>query len=165
MGTIRVGDVMMETVVSVKETDRMEIVAQVFEDQDINAAPVVNATGQCVGILTSHDVVEYEARRTEISNEISHGAIFNNARYGDGPPQFPLLHFDEAGFQMATSFATASREESLQSAAQKMCRDHIHHLIILNAENRPIGIVSALDILGHMVGEPVCRDVRSRNQD
>ncbi len=165
METTRIEDVMMESVVTIKETNSMEAVARILEEQDIRAAPVVSATGQCVGILTSHDIVEYESRRAEIENEIRHGSIFNRAHYGDGPPQFPLLHFDEAGFHMTTPIETACRKDSLGSAARRMCQQHIHHLIILDTENRPAGIVSSLDILGHLLGDPVRRQVRSDNQD
>jgi CBS domain-containing protein len=158
IGTTRVEEAMNPSVQVVQETDRMEDVAKIFEREDINAAPVVDQQGSCVGIITSHDLVEYEATRDEMKSELNRGTPFDIAHYCGGVEiRIPGRHFDEAGFHMTKTVMTAEAESPLSQAARTMCRKHIHHVVILDAKAKPVGILSALDILGHIVGEPVSR--------
>lgn len=157
IGTARVADVMVTKIVTVKETDKMEQVASVFKENDINAAPVLGRQGKCVGIITSHDLVEYESERRGVFKEFSsgkHGAqIFSTSQQF----RMPGTRYDEAGFHMSTSLQTASVDDPLSRVARNMCSKHIHHVVVLDENKRPVGFLSSLDILGFVVGEPVCR--------
>ena len=162
IGTTRISEVMTSLVLTANATDQMENLARVFEEQDINAAPVVDESGKCVGIITSHDLVEFEAARQLMQNEISHGYYYNLAHYGDGASEaIPGLNFNEVGFHMTKTLETVGHDEPLSSAARKMCQKHIHHLIVLDQDQKPAGILSTLDILGHLLGEPITRDNKS----
>ena len=57
------------SVITVTPTTKLDEVARSFEEHDINAAPVVDGLGKCVGVITSHDLVAYEAHRIEIEND------------------------------------------------------------------------------------------------
>lgn len=158
IGTTRVEDIMMTNVVTVSGIDKMEDVAEVFETQDINAAPVVDPDGKCIGIITSHDLVEYEATRVEMANELRHGYQYDLAKYGDGSsPKVPGKQFNEVNFHMTRTVQTVDRHHPLSRVVRVMCSRHIHHAIVLDEETKPIGIVSSLDILGHILGVPVWR--------
>ena len=162
IGTTPIADVMTSVVLTTKATDQMEEVARVFEEQDINAAPVVDESGKCVGIITSHDLVEFEAARKLMQNEISHGYYYNLAHYGDGTSdRVPGLHFNEVGFHMTKALETVGDQEPLSLAARKMCQKHIHHMIVLDDDQKPAGILSSLDILAHLLGEPIVRANKS----
>jgi len=158
IGTTRVEDVMISDLVNVKDTDTMEQVAGIFSENDINAAPVINKSGTCVGIITSHDLVEYDSVRKAMQNEASHGSAYDLAHYGTGMEiRAPGMHFDEAGFHMTKTLQTATVDTPLSQVAKNMCAQHIHHVLVLDEAKKPIGMLSSLDILGFVIGEPVCR--------
>ena len=161
IGTTRVEEVMNPVTLTVTRGCRMEELARLFELHDVNAAPVVDDAGTFLGIITSHDVVEYESTRAEIQTELNHGYQYDLARYGQGSPlRVPGQHFNEAGFNMTRTVKTANPDDSVSSAARMMCRSHVHHVVVLDPENRPVGILSSLDIVGLVLGEPVCRSAR-----
>ena len=41
---------------------------------------------------------------------------------------------------------------STESAARRMIAANLHHLVVLDAASRPVGVVSALDLLTEVVG-------------
>ena len=161
LGTTRVDEIMIENPVTVQVTDKIEVVARVFEKFDINAAPVVDGEGRCLGIISSHDIVEYETSRIEVNQEIQHGYYFNLAHYGDqDPPRMGGIYYDEAGCHMTRTLETAKPSDSLSQVAVKMCQRHIHHVVVLDSDQKPLGLISSLDIIGHLIGVPVCRSAR-----
>jgi CBS domain-containing protein len=149
---------MVTTLITVQETDKMEEIAQVFKEKDIHAAPVLNKLGKCVGIITSHDLVEYESVRRAMQKELNHGNGFDLAHYGSGVNfRWPGLCFGEVGFHMTKQIEPASVDDPLSRVARVMCSKHRHHVLILDEEGKPIGMLSSLDLLGFVIGEPVCR--------
>ena len=158
IGTTRVEDIMVTNLISVEEIDSIEKVAKVFREHDINAAPVTNKLGKCVGIITSHDIVEYESVRKAMHAELSHGSAYDIAHYSSGMDiRMPGVYFDEASFHMTKTFRTASVDDPLSRVAKDMCARHIHHVLVLDESEKAIGMLSSLDILGFVTGEPVCR--------
>lgn len=163
MGTTRVDDVMSEVVFSIGPREKIASAAALFEQHDVNAAPVVDQAGVCIGIITSHDVVEYESLRIKVADHLDQGLGFDLGHYGDGKT-VPLLRvpIDEVGIQMTSKVATVEAHTPLSQAARIMCGQHIHHLIILNQQKHPVGILSSLDILSHLTGEPLIRHDRTK---
>ncbi len=158
IGTTRAKDLMITNLVTVIETDKISDIAKIFEVGDINSAPVLNETGECIGIITSHDVVEYEAVRIEVCNELQRGFIFDNARYGDGSnPRIPGRCFDEVGFHMSRVLQSVRPDDPLSRVARIMCRNHVHHVLVLNNEKKLEGMISSLDLLGYVLNEPVSK--------
>ena len=51
LGTAPAKRIMATTVITVSVTDKLDDVAKLFEVNDINAAPVLNSKGECVGIV------------------------------------------------------------------------------------------------------------------
>ncbi len=153
-----VAEAMRDVTVLVRAHDKIEIVAKLFQDQAINAAPVVNADRVCVGIITGHDLVKYEASRIELENQLEHGRNFDLARYGnESPSRREATSFDAVEQQMTSDFQVISPQDSLAEAARKMCRKHVQHLLILDEAQHPVGILSSLDILGFLVDQQLER--------
>ena len=163
IGTTRVDEVMNTVVFTVGPKEKITAVALMFERHDVNAAPVVNDQNVCIGIITSHDLVEYESTRIKLVEHLDRGMGFDLGHYGDGQA-YPMLRvpIDEVGIQMTTKVASVEAHAPLSHAARMMCESHIHHLVILDDEKHPVGILSSLDILGHVIGEPVERHDRTK---
>ncbi len=158
IGTTTVEAIMVTVVLTVNERGKMEDVAKLFDERDINAAPVVDNHGVCVGVISSRDLVRYESVRSGIEHELARGSGYDQSHYGDGSqPNWPGCFFEEVGFHMSTNLETAETTFPVSRAARTMCQKHMHHIIVLDSAKHPIGIISSLDILGHIVGEPVSR--------
>ncbi len=70
---LRVADCMSTPVVTVSEDASLEACCQIFEENQVRRAPVVDAGGKCCGIIAQADIAEYApAQRTaETVREIS----------------------------------------------------------------------------------------------
>lgn len=164
IGTTMVGEVVNRNIFTVNPTDKIESVAKLFGEHDVNAAPVVDGLEKCIGIITSYDLVEYEAVRRDMESEFQHGFAFDLARYGDGESYgISGQAFDEVAYHMSTSLESIELSAPLSRAARIMCQKHIHHLVVLSEHDRLVGILSTLDILGNILGEPIVR--RSSKSD
>lgn len=157
IGTTCVEEVMNSVAFKVGPKDKIAAVAKLFEKHDVNAAPVVNQSDVCIGIITSHDVVEYESSRIEMEKHLQKGLGFEMAHYGDGRPPILRVPIDEVGVQMTSQVKSVEPHAPLSVAARMMCHEHIHHVVILDEDKHPVGILSALDVLSHVLGEPIAR--------
>ena len=156
LGATMVSEVAQTNLVTVQPTTKLEQIAKLFEQHDINAAPVVDGVGKCLGIITSRDLVRYESMRSQLESEFRHGLAFDLAHYADGSPSKILGQpFDEAAYHMSKDIKTISGTEPISRAGRIMCQEHIHHLIILDSADRPIGILSTLDVLAEALDEVV----------
>ena len=53
---------------------------------------------------------------------------------------------------MTPTLETVSVSDSLMNAARLMCRRHIHRLVVLDNQARPVGMMTSLDIVAALVG-------------
>ncbi len=163
IGTTRVEEVMNTTILAVDETEKMEEVATLFKEEDINAAPVLDNKGNCVGIVTSHDWVEYESIREVLQSEFNRGKNYNMAHYGAGAEfRLPGQDYDQVGFHMSRTPESARPEDPLSRVAKQMCAKRVHHVLVLDEKKKLLGILSSLDLLGFVIGEPVSRAAKSQ---
>lgn len=162
IGTTPVREVMTSALFCVAPTDKIESVAQQLDIHDINAAPVVDGLNVCLGVITSHDVVEYEAKRSTMD----HGSDFQMGHTAeDGSFSIIGCPFDEAAYHMSTNVTDVSLDWPISRAAKTMCEKHVTHLIVLDEFKHPVGIISTLDILGFMIGVPVIRAEKQSNDN
>jgi CBS domain-containing protein len=113
--------VMIKDVVTVSESTSLKDVAKIFSERKITGAPVVNAEGELVGVISETDII----RKT------------NNI--GAWSPT-------TAGQVMTKPAVTVSPNDSLQRVCELMYNRRIHRVVV--AENKKIvGILTTMDIL------------------
>jgi CBS domain-containing membrane protein len=114
-------------------------------ENHISALPVIDHTGRCVGILSTSDFVDMTYNMDEGLNEFEpQGEIWWElfvSRVSERVGQQSVLDL------MAEEIAFAAPDEPLVHAARKMLRERIHHLPVLDAEQRLVGILTMTDIL------------------
>lgn len=139
--TLRVSDVMNRHVVSVRAELSMAEAAELLLQKEVSGAPVVDAEGRCVGILSATDFMRRE----------SHLARRGQRRPGGtGSDQVALrepAEADQVRAFMTPAVQTASPQQFLVQAARMMCVEHVHRLPVLDAQGRPVGMITALDIV------------------
>lgn len=131
--TLKVADVMTKVVVTVEPEENLDEVAQRFVQRHLSSAPVIDAKGQCVGILSAADFVRRQITPAR-QNEATHNG-----------------HCSLVRDEMTPAVRAVRAEQSLLSAARVMCAQHIHHLPVIDDQLRPIGVVSTMDIVAAMV--------------
>jgi CBS-domain-containing membrane protein len=112
---------------------------------DVSGAPVVDEYGRCVGVLSATDLMRY-------LDEGQRGARLRGAEclQVHSPWQMievELLPADETGQFMTTDVITVEPDTRLAELARIMLEAHIHRLIVLDPQRRPVGVVSGTDIL------------------
>jgi CBS domain-containing protein len=119
--TLYASDVMIKDVITVVETTPLKEVTKMFSERKITGAPVVNAKGELVGVISETDII----RKT------------NNI--GAWSPS-------TAGQIMTKPAVTVAPNETLQRVSEMMYNRRIHRVVV--AEGTQIkGILTTMDIL------------------
>jgi CBS domain-containing protein len=125
--------------------------ARLLDEFEVSGAPVVDTTGQLIGVASKTDLI-HRAIDPELGVEPRY--VFDML-YPDEDEDNPP---DDKGESMIeepvyiTEFmtedpVTARPDESLSAIAARMIDARVHRIIIVDPENRPIGIVTSLDML------------------
>ncbi len=128
--TIAVGDAMTRDPIVLRDDDPVAVAAKVLDEAHISGAPVVDARGSLVGVLSRTDLLH--ARATE--------------RLWERWPGLRVRHLMH--WPAITVLATLSLDE----AAALMEREHVHRLVVVEpGRDRPVGILSTTDLVHAMV--------------
>ena len=76
LDVVQIWDAMLPVKFTISPTQKLNSVAKLFQENGIDAAPVVGPTGKCVGILTSCDLVRFQAELPEVTSHIDLGMSF-----------------------------------------------------------------------------------------
>jgi CBS domain-containing protein len=114
--------------------------AHLLACEKISGAPVVDGGGRCIGILSSSDFVTRAAK--DGSCEATHfiapwGEVIE---IGDSPG-------NEIRDYMTAQVVTVVPDAPIGELAAKMVDCHIHRVLVVTDQNRPLGIVTSTDIL------------------
>jgi CBS domain-containing protein len=148
---LRVSDVMTRDVEVVAADRPMAVAAATLVNHGISGLPVVGGRGQCLGMLTATDFVRRSIWATDEPNAPAGGRGETSLRtLTDAVRNRPAT--DLVASYMSPTLQTVSTTDSLVDAARLMCRRHIHRLVVLDDQARPIGVVTSLDIVAAFVG-------------
>jgi CBS-domain-containing membrane protein len=156
---------MTRDVITVSEDDTLARALQVFQHEHITGAPVVNAQGRLVGILSLADLLpqtESDAAEAKPANEAekpreglqhSNRAAWQLLREhptlgGNLPDGVPAGHVRE---RMSSDVVFVRDIAPLIEAARIMCVGHWHRVPVVDAYDKLCGIVSTMDVLAALV--------------
>ena len=120
---IKVLDVMTKELAVVRYDEPLTSVAKVIADRKIRALPVVNDNGELIGLITSSDLAR---------------------AFSDGA--FTALVKD----YMRHEVPIISWDRDIYDAMRLMMTYNIGRLIVINQEQKPVGIVTRTDILRYL---------------
>jgi CBS-domain-containing membrane protein len=135
-------DLMSRDIHAIPVEMSLRAAAQVLSSAQITGAPVVDAEGRCVGVLTTTDILHWAEKGCAA-----------------GPPEeFPvwvdwqvvaLNRLPAVGVRryMTTDIVTATPRTRIADLSRRMLDAHIHRVIIVDGRDRPVGIVASTDIL------------------
>ena len=117
-----------------------EVLAELLVRDRIGCVPVVDKHGRPVGLITKRDLVE---------QLLAVGPVGT-----DTPTTRSLLPRTAMELMLPVAI-TLAEDATVEEAATVMTREAVHHLGIVDADGRLVGVVSALDIVrGLAVPEP-----------
>lgn len=120
--SLKVQDIMSPGVQALRFDQNMEEAASFFGEHHISGAPVVDADGKCIGVLSVFDIVCSAERR-----------------------------HDRVEVHMTSPAKTLEADSPILTAGRIMCDAHVHRIIVLDADNRPIATTTSLDVVSAMV--------------
>lgn len=113
---------MSSHVESLRASQTMDEAAEVFSEHHFSGAPVVDDDGRCQGVLSVFDLV----RDRESGN-------------------------DRVDVHMTRPAKTINADAPILTAARLMCDEHVHRLIVVDGEGRPIATTTSLDLVSAMM--------------
>lgn len=146
---LTVRTVMSREVVSVEPSDSLHTCIQRMVDNRVYALPVLGPHGECVGIISSSDLLQ-------VTRDLDDDLIeLEQADWATGRWLLAQLR-NEVGSQKVESVmnedvAIVHADTPLAKAAREMLRNGVHRLPVIDAHERVIGIVSTSDILSAFV--------------
>jgi CBS domain-containing protein len=139
-----IADVMTRNPVCATPGMTVRQLATVFAERKISGAPVIGPDGTLVGVVSRTDLF----RRVSLeSKDARPGFLFDllNDQAGGGQPMPEALL--TIGDFMAEQVVTAAPSEMVGEVAHRMAKHHVHRVVVTDAAKKPIGIVTALDLL------------------
>jgi CBS domain-containing protein len=149
--SLRVADVMSREVVVIQAHQTMEEAARVLGEHQISGAPVIDEHGKCVGILSAGDFV---SRARAAGRLVSTVAACEKALAREapgGPWQIADVFDDRVVARLTPAVQTVTPQAALGEAARMMCAQHVHRLPVLDSWGRPVGMITATDIVAALV--------------
>jgi CBS domain-containing protein len=142
--TLTAEDLMTSQVATIPQDMPLPTAAHVLSQADVTGAPVVNHEGRCVGVLSATDFLHWAEA----------------AGQGDGRCQVPVcvcsdgqmierefIPREEVYRHMTRDPVLVKSETRITDLARRMLDAHIHSVVVVDAQRRPVGIVSATDVL------------------
>ena len=149
---MQVQDVMTREVITIQAEDRIPQIAKLLTENHIAGAPVVDAGGKLLGVVTEGDLLHKETnpRMPEYVGIL--GAIIyyrGIKRYND---DFRKLLAVTAREVMTAKVITIGPEATLEEAAEKMLAHSVKRLPVMEGD-RMLGIISRSDIVKTLIEE------------
>lgn len=156
-GQTPISEVMTHDVICVREDLSVAELTALFIEKNISGAPVVDADGKPIGIVSKTDLLR-EHLPDEEEDEPGAGEPLTLHRAGyevEFGPGFRLARIQRstvAEIMMPIAF-TLPETAPVSRAAALMALEGVHRIPVVSGEGRVVGIVSALDVMGWIARE------------
>lgn len=147
---MKVRDIMKQPVVTVRDTDTLEAVAQTMLDHKVWGVPVVNGQGELCGIITDSDFATQEAwvPFTRLRAPRLFGQWIDGKQM---EPMYEKARSMKAADIMSTPVITVTEDESIEMAVNQMLKRHVTRIPVVR-DRVPVGMIARNDLLKLMAG-------------
>lgn len=138
-------DLMTREVTSIPQAMSLRAAALVLAREQISGAPVVDADGRCVGVLSTTDLARWAVSpsRAPRAPRALPAEIYADGQVVD----VDLLPQEAVRWHMTADPVTAGPDTPATDLARMMLDAHIHRVIVVDEAGRPAGIVTSTDVL------------------
>ncbi|MFN0071062.1 MAG: universal stress protein [Chloroflexota bacterium] len=138
MGPFMVRDVMSRDVASVSEDEPLAGVVRKLLRRRVSGAPVINAAGELVGVVSEHDLIDWHARY--IAGTGKDESMLNPEVYG------ARMESDQVRSVMTSPPITVEADAPLPAAMHLLVHHRLRRLPVVQ-EGRLVGILTRSDAL------------------
>lgn len=144
-----ISDIMTRDVVCVQAELSVESLTQLMLERGISGAPVVDARGRAIGVVSKTDLLRELHERGDTSQCEHEPPRIRRNRPPDLHRGFhveELVHATAGEIMMPVAF-TLSETAPISQAAALMAFEGVHRVPVLARSGEVVGIVSSLDVL------------------
>ncbi|WP_435127233.1 CBS domain-containing protein [Halobaculum sp. D14] len=137
LDALTVDDIYTDGVVSIEEDAGAGQAINRLREHGISRLPVLNDAGKLVGILTTHDIVDFVVRESDRQGR--------GDRRGDIDRMLDLPVYD----MMSSPVYTATPDESVEDAVAQMLEQDVNGLVVTPADDdsHAAGVITKTDVL------------------
>jgi CBS domain-containing protein len=148
-------DLLTEQVVSIEQTAPLHQAVATLVDRGFSAAPVIDAAGRPVGVLSMTDVVIHDRNAFTYARPVPEYYLKSDLQAAIGEPI--------GGFQVEVADRTPVRdlmtpvvfsvrpETPARQVIEQMLQLRVHRLFVLDGDGVLIGVVSMTDVLRRLL--------------
>ena len=141
LGGLCCRDLMLPEPISAEFGSHLDEVWELFQQHHLTAVPVIDRARRVIGIVTLNDFIHHAAHFPQATLEERIKAL---VRRSEGPTSDKA----EVAGQIMTSPAITAREESrVAELLPLLDNGHIHHVPVVNAQNRLTGLLNRSEIV------------------
>lgn len=145
---LRAKDIMTPEPVCVEPSATIRELARIFEENEISGAPVVDAQGKVVGVVSKSDLIR---RVSEGTLDVPPAYLFE-VLYEQGGSENEGMVIPEP-LVCVQDFMTedpivVSPDEPLRGVAKRMHAAHVHRVVVVDRDGFPVGMVTSMDMVG-----------------
>ena len=143
-------DLMASNPVSLRADATIAEALRLFTNRGITAAPVIDAAGHPVGVLSRSDLLVHE--RETIAPPPAGAAYFQNATL-DAPPRTAANigdHRVTVAELMTPAVFSVAPDTSARRVVEEMLALHVHRLFVVDDDGFLVGVISAMDVLRNL---------------
>ncbi len=142
----RVKEFLTREAVTLSIDDTIHDALALMGENRVSALPVIDGRKRCVGVLSTADLVDLTHDFDEDLRQLD---LINDKTAVDSLSD--RLGNEKVGAYMSASVTTVGLETLIGKAAQEMLRNRVHHLPVVDHNERLMGIISTMDILTEFV--------------
>ncbi len=142
-------EIMTPNIKSVPEDWTVQRFARFLSDNDISGSPVVNSIGEVIGIATLKDIADFHFNSVSTDHEsrMSDDERKESRKLRqlifEGMSSVPV----EVRDIMTPIVFSVSEDDSIQSVAKLMMKEHLHRVFVNDQQGKVSGIITTYDLL------------------
>jgi CBS-domain-containing membrane protein len=141
--TLTAADLMSRDVVVIPQQMSLRSAANLLSRAQITAAPVIDSYGCCIGVISATDFMHRAHEDIRRRKPQSEECVCSDWQV----VEVEHLPTDEVGVYMTPDPVTVRPGMGIRELARAMIDAHIHRVIVVDEEQRPVGVVSSTDVL------------------
>jgi CBS-domain-containing membrane protein len=141
--TLSAEDLMSRDVVTIPQHLSLQKAAHLLSNANVTGAPVIDSRGVCVGVISATDFIHLADAEGCVRGREQSECVCSEWQV----VEVQNLPADEVCCYMTPDPVLVKPDISITDLARMMLDAHIHRVIVVDAQRRPVGVVSSTDIL------------------
>jgi CBS domain-containing protein len=145
-------DVMTSNPLSIRDEATVREAVAFLTDRRISAAPVINAAGRPVGVISEADILRYDREHVEHVHAVPDYYLRSELTLNSGeklPDTFEVEDVDGTSVAdiMTPIIYSVRPETPVEEVVEQLVTRRVHRLFVVDKDGSLIGVITTLDLL------------------